>query len=211
MTYSFSIDPGGDMRIGIEERDGNSQTSRELLLIAGRFLAVRGAKIPAGYEIDILDAAALSWQVAAQLLARASPGDPGSLSAPIRISLAESRTAISVSTNSAEETFPPPWTARGRINPVGDRRLDFDFIFSYHTTVPPSEPMEVRYSGRWEYATPPPVIGNDSSLSGWSVFSLGTRKRREKGEDMVDFSASPGKTVYGTVGELRRAARGEKP
>jgi hypothetical protein len=212
VTYTFAIAPGGDMRIGIEEREGGTDTSRELLLISGRFLAVRGAKLPPGYEIDALDAAALSWQLAGRLLTTAAPGDPSNLRAPVRIALSESRAPISVSTNSAEETFPPPWSARGRVNPIGDGRIDFDFAFSFHSSVPPSEAMEVHYSGRWENASPALAIEDGTSLSGWSVYVLGSRRRNEKGQgEMVDFGATPVKSAYGTVGDLRRLARAGKP
>lgn len=212
VTYVFAIAPGGDMRIGVEEREGSTETSREMLLISGRFLAIRGAKLSAGYEIDSLDAASLSWQLAGRLLTSAVPGDPGTLRAPARIALTESRAPISVSTNSAEETFQPPWSARGRVNPIGDGRVDFDFAFSFHTSVPPSEAMEVRYSGRWESSSPVPAIEDGTSLGGWSLYFLGPRRLQGKGQgEMVEFGATPVKTPYGTVGDLRRLARSRKP
>ena len=193
------------MRIGIEEQTPQGTSATEILLISGRFMASRGSKLEKGYEIDTVDAAALSWQIAGQILGRASPGDPARLRAPVRIALAENRVPIHVVTSSAEETFDPPWSAQGRINPIGNSRVDFEIVFAFRNPMPPSAAMEMRYSGRWERSPTSPALPDSMSLDGWSIYALGAQRRRDKDGVAVDFGASPLPQRFSTVGELRRS------
>lgn len=205
ITYTFSIAADGDMRIAIDEQTPRGNSGTEILLISGRFMASRGSKLEKGYEIDTVDAAALSWQIAGQILGRASPGDPVRLRAPVRVALAENRVPIHVVTSSAEETFDPPWSAQGRINPIGDSRVDFEIVFAFRNPMPPSGAMEMRYAGRWERSPIPPALADATRLEGWTVYALGAQRRRDKDGVAVDFGASPLPQRFATVGDLRRS------
>jgi len=206
ITYTFAIARNGDMRIQTEARSNGAESSGELLLISGRFLATRGADLPKGYEIDTVDAAALAWQIAGQLLERGAPGDPGSLRGPVRIQVVESRAPLHVSTTSADASYPPPWTARGHANPLGGGRVYFEIIFDCRSPVPPAEATEMKYSGTWERSAAPPEIDDVMSLAGWKVFTLGTIRRKDVSGEILDFGATPLAGAYATVGDLRRSA-----
>lgn len=216
ITYSFTVAGNGDLKIEIEDRSGSIPSSGEMLLVSNRFLGVRGLSLARDYEIDALDAAALSWQLVARLLERGAPGDPKKVSRAARVSVVERQAPLTVSTTSGEETFPPPWEAQGRVNPLGDGRVFFELIFASRTTprvpatprspAPPMGTAEMRYSGTWERTSPPPEIRDSASLAGWTIFALGNYKRKTSQGSIVDYGATPVAERYGTVGDLRRAA-----
>jgi hypothetical protein len=212
VTYGFTIAANGDMRIEVEDRSGKEGASGEMLLVSSRFLATRGLKLPKDYEVDALDAAALSWQLAARLLERGAPGDPGRAARTVRISVVEREKPLTVGTTSGEETFPPPWSVEGRASPLGDGRVYFEIVFASRTSAPPPSPTEVamRYSGTWERLSPAPAIPDGTSLSGWTLYALGQYRRKTSQGSIIDYGATPVAERYATVGDLRRAAAAGK-
>lgn len=211
VTYGYTVSPGGDVRIEVEDRTGETEKSGEMLLVASRFLAARGFDLPRGYEIDTLDTAVLSWQLAGRILDRGAPGDPARMAGPVRIDALERRTPLSVSTTSAEETFAPPWSVRGGAHPLGGGRVFFDVTFAARTTAPPAPgAAEVRYSGTWEKLVRPVPLPDETSLSGWKVYALGPFRRKTSQGAIVDYGATPVAENYSTLGDLRRAAAAGK-
>jgi hypothetical protein len=212
ITYGLTVAGNGDLRIEIEDRSGKEGASGEMLLVSSRFLATRGLKLPKDYEVDVLDAAALSWQLAARLLERGAPGDPGKAARSVRIAVVERQTPLTVSTTSGQETFPPPWSVEGRASPLGGGRVFFEMTFASRTSAPPPNPTEVamRYSGTWERVSPAPEIADSTSLSGWKLYALGQYRRKTSQGPITDYGATPVAGPYATVGELRRAAAAGK-
>jgi len=212
-SYTYFCSRSGDIRIEIQDPAKKPGSSGELLLVSGRFLASRGIVLAKGYEIDQLDAAILSWQLVGLLLDRGAPGDPEKIGKPVGIQVVERREALTVSTTSGEQTFPPPWTVTGRAYPVGAGRIFFEISFRSKTMPIPGgspDPTVMRYSGTWERVSPPPEILDSARLDGWTLYSLGPYRRSTSRGPFVDYGATPVTQRYSTVGDLRRAASAGK-
>ena len=211
VTYGFLIAGNGDLQIDIVEQSPAEKSAGTILLVSGRMMATRGLKLPPGYEIDTLDGAGLSWQLASQLLERGAPGDPRNLSEPVRIDVLEKKDPISVQTTAAGGSYPAPWTAKGSVKPLGGGRVAFNVDFGFRPPGSSAKLFQFRYSGTWEQAQPPPVIEDAMSLKGWIVHSLGPIHRSDAGGQILDYGASPTQDRYATIGDLRRAvAKSEK-
>jgi hypothetical protein len=193
------------MQIDIDENAPSEKESGTILLISGRAMATRGLKLEPGYEIDIVDGAGLSWHLASQVLERGVTGDPRNLKKPVQIDVLETKDPISVSTTSASGSYPPPWSAKGTVNPLGGGRVTFDVAFGFKSPETPPRPVEFKYSGTWEMVQPPPIIEDAKSLRGWIIHLIGPIHRSDAGGQIFDYGASPTQDRYATVGELRKA------
>jgi hypothetical protein len=213
-VYGLLIAANGDIQINIDTHSAKDTTSGVILLISGRVMATQGLKLDPGFEIDAADAAGLSWQLASQLLERGFAGDPRNLKQSVQINVAEKELPINVGTTSASATYPPPWTARGTVQPAGGGRVAFDITFGIRAPGPPPRQFEFRYSGTWERAQPPPVIDDTRSLKNWTIHRIGPTHRSDAGGQIFDYGASPTQDKYATVGDLRKsvakAAKAEK-
>jgi hypothetical protein len=205
VTYGFLIAANGDMQIDITEHSAKEKSSGTILLISGRVMATQGLKLEPGYEIDTLDGAGLSWQLASQLLERGAPGDPRGLKQPVQIDILEKKDSINVGTTSASGSYPPPWTAKGTVNPAGVGRVGFDVAFGFRDPGASQRTFELRYSGTWEQLQPPPQIDDSRSLKNWTIHWIGPTRRSDAGGQILDYGASPTKDQYATVGDLRKA------
>jgi hypothetical protein len=205
VDYGFLMAPNGDMQIDISEHSAKEGSSGTILLISGRVMATQGLKLEPGYEIDTVDGAGLSWQLASQLLERGAPGDPRSLKQPVQIDILEKRDSISVGTTSASGSYPPPWTAKGTVKPAGLGRVAFDVTFGFRDPGLPQRAFELRYSGTWEQAQPPPRIDDSRSLTNWTIHWIGPTHRSDARGQILDYGASPTQDQYATVGDLRKA------
>lgn len=211
LAYGLLIAANGDTQINIDTHSAKGATSGVILLISGRAMATQGLKLEPGYEIDMVDAAGISWQLASQLLERGFASDPRSLKQPVQIDIVEKELSINVGTSSASATYPPPWTARGRVQPAGRGRVAFDIVFGLRAPGPPPRQFEFRYSGTWEQAQPPPLIDDTKSLKNWTIHWIGPTHRSDAGGQILDYGATPTHEKYATVGDLRKAvARAEK-
>jgi hypothetical protein len=205
VTYGFLMATNGDMQIDISEHPAKESSSGTILLISGRVMATQGMKLEPGYEIDSVDGAGLSWQLASQLLERGAPGDPRSLKQPVQIDILEKKDSISVGTTSASGSYPPPWTAKGTVKPVGVGRVAFEVVFGFRDPGSPQRTFELRYSGTWEQAQPPPQIEDSRSLKNWTIHWIGPTRRSDAGGQILDYGASPTQDRYATVADLRKA------
>jgi hypothetical protein len=205
VTYKFLIARNGDMEIELAGQPPKENLVGSLLLISGRVMATLGLKLEPGYEIDTVDGAGLSWQLASQLLERGAPGDPRKLKQPVEIDIVEKKASLNVSTTSASGSYPPPWTAKGIVNPAGRGRVTFDLRFGFRDPSEAQKTYELRYSGTWEQAEPPPVIEESRTLKGWAIYWIGPIHRSDAGGQILDYGASATQEQYATVGDLRKA------
>ena len=168
--------------------------------------------LPHDTEVDVLDAAALSWQLAAKLLERGMPGDPAKAARSTSIAIGEPASPLAVTTTSGAATFPPPWSARGRASPLGGGRVYFELLFSSKQPdgAPAKGDVAMRYSGTWERMSPPPAISDSTSLTGWRLYTLGMVRRRTSRGELMDYGATPVSERFDTVGDLRRASAAGK-
>jgi len=205
VTYGFLIAANGDMQIDITEHGAKENSSGTILLISGRVMATQGLRLEPGYEIDTVDGAGLSWQLASRLLERGAPGDPRRLKQPVQIDILEKKDSISVGTTSASGSYPPPWTAKGTVKPAGLGGARFDVAFGFRDPGAPQRTFELRYSGTWEQEQPPPQIDDSRSLKNWTIHWIGPTHRSDAGGQILDYGASPTQDRYATVGDLRKA------
>lgn len=204
LSYELWISPTGETRIHMAGEEPGKQHSRDMLLVAGRFLAVHGDALEPGYEIDALDAAALEWQLVAKLLDHAVPGGPPAGPTQIPIAVNEPKVPIEVSTASAAGSYPAPWSAAGQATRDSAGRVLYriDFRFTPPAAKQPTPPTHLE--GFWEILAPPPAIPDSFSLAGWKLYQLGPVKHQTPEGERQEYAATPLAGDAKTVGELRQ-------
>ena len=197
VTYAVVTDTtlNGDSRIEITS--STSGESGTILLIAGRWMITKDIRLAEGSEIDALDRAALSMQLALTLLTRAFPKGPASVTKDGDVSIEEPSQPITISTQSASGSFSAPWKVTGHVRHESPARLAFDVTFSARNT------PGIHLEGAAEFRPSTVEIGNDLSLDGWTVYEIGPRTQTSEGKTTLDYGARRIERVYKTVGDLR--------
>lgn len=193
---------GRDLRIDMEQSSGGKSESGMLLLVAGDTLLAKGISLPAGAEIDVLDAPVLTLQLVTRLLATVLPGGPAGVRGTVKIDHVERESPISVGTASAGGSIPTPWYLRGSVTRAGGGRIDFDLQLFQGDALAASSSPALTYSGSLATSTRPPFL-DSMSLAGWQAFALGPRTTQDGSAKILDYGATPTVSPAGTVAKLR--------
>jgi len=204
--YELWVSGPGDIRV---EQSGAGKKSGSIMLVGGRFLAMRGIDSEPGMEIDSMDLPALNWQLAAQLLERAFPGGPPPSFPSKEVAVAEPKQGIEVGTMSAGGEYGAPWKLKAKASRDDAGRISYQLNFSYKDseTGKPSPPVAL--SGTWEHLPSNPETTASTSLEGWKVFSLGPTQRQEGNSHILDYGTSSVKDGAHTVGDLRKLSEAQ--
>jgi len=199
------VTKGGDARIEASGLAGGQSYSGTLMLISGSRMLTKDVPISPGAEIDALDGPVLQVRLVLELLARAFPGGPGTLTSPRVIDVSEPTNAISVNTQSAGGEFRAPWTLKGTARPDAAGK-SFDLAF-----VAAGDEQPIKIGGSWSDAAKPPGLPDSFSVEGWRVFALGPHSRPSKsGGTIYEYGAQEILKKFATLGEVRRDAVKQK-
>src|SRR5262249_3956844 len=125
VTVTMSVTPGGgfsrvtmfvmkgnDARIEVSgNADGKSYTG-SLMIVSGNRMLARNVPMEHGMEIDALDGPVLQVRLVLELLGRAFPGGPATLTAARVVDVKEMTEPVKVNTASAGGEYPAPWTLK---------------------------------------------------------------------------------------------------
>ena len=157
-------------------------------------------------EIDAIDAPALDWQLAAQLLERAFPGGPPASFPSQEVVIVEPKQDIEVGTMSAGGAYGAPWKLSTKASRHDLGRISYQLNFTCTDTETGKPAPPIVLTGTWEHLQPAPETPANTSLEGWKVFSLGPTQRQEGNSQILDYGTSSLKDRAPTVGDLKRLA-----
>jgi hypothetical protein len=192
----YEIADNQDMRITIDATKNGEEHTSQIMLINGarRWMLTKNASLRPGYEIDTLDGPLLELKLAMELLHQASPNGPLGVTQKTIVKRSESRHAIAVSATSASSGIEAPWSLEASIDPTTPEQVSFDLAIKHSATI--------HLTGTWEKQASPVAFGDDISLDGWQILSIGSQK--SSAGHGVDYAARRSKVRVATLGELRQ-------
>jgi hypothetical protein len=194
-TWRFELGAGADLRLVLDERSARGDRAGEVVIVAGTAMLTRGLDLAAGQELDVVDGPGLMLRLLVTLLARAIPGGPTAVTAPLAIDHAEPDQPLEISTLGATAAFPSPWQVRGEVRRTDEATIGFELVFTHGGAA------SIQLAGTWAQTTPAPALDEDMSLAGWQVLALGPRV----GGEALDYGATAAPSPHATLGELRGA------
>jgi hypothetical protein len=200
--YRFQLATNHDMRVEADY-DHDGKPAHGTMVLVGGWLAVKDLPLIKDQEIDTIDGAVITYQMAARLLSLAATTTPDKVAKAIDVNLSEPAKGFSVSTASADMTIPAPWNLRGKIQP-GDHGIDFDLDLSADLG---HKVQHFQYRGSWIHAKPMASLPGSFSLAGWRVFHLGPVKRVHDKSVDYDYGADEITGGVADVNALRNKAR----
>ena len=195
-----------DIQVDVEHSQSGSIIRGKILMIGGRVMAIQGPIATPDHEIDALDGVVLELQLVMKLLGRALPSGPASVSSAKAIDYTDTKTGVKVATQSAGETFQPPWRVAGKLKKVGPDAIEFSLTFtSRNDQAPGAEKQEqiTLFEGML-FNTRNAKIDDQFNLETWKLFDVGPQSRNQKGATIIDFSAAPLIGTYKTVADVHK-------
>ena len=197
-TILYEISGNQDLKITMDTVEKGKKQTAEMMVINGQsqWMLAKNVPLERGYEIDALDGAVLSLKLALELLRAAAPGGPTGIKQKSFFDVKEDRRSIAVNTASASGGLEAPWTLHAVIEPISADQWSFELVAKH------GETMHIK--GTWEKETAPPTFGDDISLEGWQVLSIGPIKTTDGSSTILDYGAQISKKHPKTLSELRR-------
>jgi hypothetical protein len=195
--YEFEITPEADTRIHVTSTQNGLSTKGTLMLVSGVLLA-KDVPLPAGNELDVIDACGITLQLVNKLLAYGANSLPLSIRGRREVEMVETLDTLDVKTSTAAASLPPPWKLSGSVESLKTGHVTYDLTHAAGDEAPP-----VRFVGTWEKRKPPPALPDATSIVGWKVYRIGA----QDGEYGVTASAQK----YPTLGALRAALKPAPP
>ena len=103
-----------------------------------------------------------------------------------------------MNTASASGGIEAPWTLQATIEPITADQWSFELTVKHDETV--------HMNGTWQKEAAPPVFGDDISLDGWQLLSVGPTKATNGNATTFDYGAQASQKRPKTLGELRKLA-----
>lgn len=198
LDVSFEIFDQASVLINRSSQSEGKKEQGELLVVDGQWLLAKDLAMPRGYEIDYLDEAILAVRLSLRLLSKVAPDGPAKILKARTFNIQEKK-RLAVATQSAEIDIDPPWSLEATIEPLAPDKCSFSLnLKAAH---------DVRLRGTWQKDAIQPVLGGDTPLSGWQVYTLGEIRVPENGHMRVDYGATPSDLRPTTVAELRQAVK----
>jgi len=200
-TWRGRIDKeSNDAEIDTSSSDGVKLITGKILLVGGRFLAIRGPIAEEGYEIDALDAPVLYLNLTAHLLGEALPNGPGETAGERKVELTNQKNGIRFATPSAEGYVAPPWSLSGTVIVSSLDNVQYELTL---VTKADSPMPGAHFAGHLSKIAAA-KIDDALPLAGWKVFSLGVQSKKRAEGTIFDYGAAPATSSYARVSDLRR-------
>jgi hypothetical protein len=193
-----------DARIEISGVSDGKPYAGSLMVVSGTRLLAKGVPVQAGAEIDVVDAPVLQVRLASELLVRAFPGGPGTITAAKAVNLTEQKESIRINTQSAEGGYPAPWSLTGTAKPDGSAKT-FDLVFRCT-----GMKDAMRIAGTWTASGPALELPDSMPLAGWRVFSLGPYSKQDGRGTIFDYGAQEIPGGFANLGDVRRDVANHK-
>lgn len=196
----------GDGQIAVKNATDGKAVMGSILLIGGRFMAIRGLIAKQGYEIDALDAPVLQRQLVVRLLGEVLPNGPAEIERVRKIDFRNEKTGIQFATPSAQGFIAPPWHVSGDIRIVPPDTIEYQLVLAAGTAGRPTDQggaYSANFSGRLS-KTANAKVDDDMSLHGWNLFELGVHSRKEGTSTLYDYGAAPVNGAYTNVADVRK-------
>jgi len=170
----------------------------EMMVVNGQsqWMLAKNVPLEKGYEIDALDGVVLNLKLALELLRAAAPGGPTGIKQKTTFDVREDSRSIAVNTASASGGLEAPWTLHAIIEPGSGDQWSFELVAKHGETI--------HISGTWQKEAPPPTFGDDLSLEGWQILSIGPIKTTDGNSTILDYGAQISQKHAKTLGELRK-------
>jgi len=195
---------GNDARIEVSGKsDGKSHTG-SLMIVSGNRMLARNVPMERGMEIDALDGPVLQVRLALELLGRAFPGGPTSVTTSRTVDVTERKESIKVNTASAGGEYPAPWTLKGSGKEEDSRKV-FDLVFRCAGVE-----QVINLKGSWRAKKVQDELPDSLSVTGWRVFAIGPYSRQDGGGTIYDYGAQEIRKTFRTLGEVRQDAARQK-
>jgi len=197
-TVLYEISGNQDLKITMETVEKGKKQIAEMMVINGpsQWMLAKHVPLEKGYEIDALDGVVLNLKLVLELLRAAAPGGPTGIKQKTTFDVKEDRRSILVNTASASGGLEAPWTLHAIIEPVGGDQWSFDLLAKHGETI--------HIAGTWQKDATPPTFGDDLSLEGWQIFSIGPIKTTEGNSTILDYGAQISQKHPETLGQLRK-------
>lgn len=202
--WSFELAENGDLRIGVDERNGSESRVGQVMLVSGRALLTKGVKLTGEQRIDFIDGPVLMCQLAINLLHYAFADGPQRVDSLKAFNLQEKLRTVIISSPHSTSYFSPPWKLSGNANPGGEG-IRFNQTFTYKRNPGDADDSEVIFKGLWVNAPNAPELPDSLSLEGWDV-SLIDPASQDVAEDAT--CCKTGGVTFRTMGELRKHIAG---
>lgn len=189
-----------DIQIDVDITDGRNSKSGKIMVVGGRFMAVRGPITEPGYEIDSLDAPVLYYQLLTRLLAAALPNGAEGIRGKLGIDFKDKETGIQFATPSAQGLIQAPWEVTGEVFVVESDMVDYKLTLTSEKS--DGSTAELSFDGRLS-KTSAAKINDATSIAGWKVFGLGIQTRDHEQGKTHDYGAGRENVPYKTVAEMR--------
>jgi hypothetical protein len=198
--WSFELAENGDLKIGVNERNGSESRVGQVMLVSGRALLIKGVKLTGDQRIDFIDGPVLMCQLAINLLHYAFADGPQRVDSQKTFDLQEKLRTVIISSPHSTSYFSPPWKLSGNANPAGEG-IRFNQTFTYKRNPGDADDAEVIFKGLWINAPIPPQFSDSMSLEGWDV-SLIDPASQDVAEDAT--CCKTANKQFRTLGDLRK-------
>lgn len=202
--WSFELAENGDLRIGVDERNGSETRVGQVMLVSGRALLIKGVKLTGEQRIDFIDGPVLMCQLAINLLHYAFADGPQRVDSQKTFDLQEKLRTVIISSPHSTSYFSPPWKLSGNANPGGEG-IRFNQTFTYKRNPGDADDAEVIFKGTWVNAPNAPDLPDSLSLEGWDVSLIDPASQDLAEETSCCKSANK---QFRTLGDLRKHIAG---
>lgn len=204
-SWTFEIGTDHDSLIAIDNRYGSERARGSIMVVSGRVLASHGLDLKAGYEIDTLDSAILSFRLVRELLQCALPKGPGSVDADEVVQYSEQVNPIRVGTPSAFGQFSAPWSVEGRVRRLNGDTLSYALSFTYIASPDNGNQARMSLSGNWRQGENAARFPDAMTFRDWKIHRIGPITRVSGNRTIYDYGADPVEERFATLGDLRAA------
>ncbi len=197
-TILYEISSNQDLKITMVTEEKGKKQIGELMVINGQsqWMLAKNVPMEKGYEIDALDGVVLNLKLVLELLRAAAPGGPTGIMQKTTFDVKEDSRPIAVNTASASGGLEAPWTLHAVIEPTSADQWSFEVLAKHGRTI--------HMSGTWQKEAAPPTFGDNLSLYGWQILSIGPIKTTDGSSTILDYGAQISQKHPKTLGELRK-------
>lgn len=192
-----------DLAIHVDVKGPDGAVKGIAAMVGGRVMVTKGMDLPAGYEIDVLDAPVLSMRLAMIVLGRVFPEGPAAVRGKRRIDRTD-KVGIQFATPSAGGYIPAPWKAKGTAEKLRSGAVAFDITLTFPAGKEASAGTQAaRLKGTFSMLGRP-VFSDGDSLEGWKTYGVGPQVQKIGGNTILDYGAKPDAGPrFRTVGDVR--------
>lgn len=198
VTILYEISGNQDLKVTMDTVEKGKKQVAEMMVVNGQsqWMLAKNVPLEKGYEIDALDGVVLNLKLALELLRAAAPGGPTGIKQKTTFDVKEDSRSIAVNTASASGGLEAPWTLHAIIEPGSGDQWSFQLVAKHGESI--------HISGTWQKEAAPPTFGDDLSLEGWQILSIGPIKTTDGNSTILDYGAQISQKRAKTLGELRK-------